>query len=237
MKVRGQCTTDTISAAGPWLKFKGHLPNISANTLITATNAATGEVGVAYDYRGGEEAKGDSTPVSIPNLAARYRDAQIPWLLVGDSNFGEGSAREHASLQLRYLGCRAVLVRSFARIHENNLKKQGVLPLTFADAADADAADAESIKGQEEEEKEGKKGYDLINGGDEVILEGVHEVLRSGGAKGEIVVVVVVSGAGGTTRRRRRRIRTRHTLSPDQCRYILAGSALNLQANSDNANT
>ena len=228
MKVRGQCTTDTISAAGPWLKFKGHLPNISANTLITATNAATGEVGVAYDYR--EEAAPapapapTPTPVSIPTLATRYRDAQIPWLLVGDSNFGEGSAREHASLQLRYLGCRVVLVRSFARIHENNLKKQGVLPLTFADA------DAESIK---------EKGYEMINGGDEVTLEGVHEVLRSGGARGEIVVVVrdaseasgAQEGEGEKKKKKTRRIRTRHTLSPDQCRYILAGSALNLQAN------
>ena len=288
MKVRGQCTTDTISAAGPWLKFKGHLPNISANTLITATNAATGEVGVAYDYREQQEQRqggtsdtlisnpsstststlassaspspiststSTTTPIPIPTLAARYRDAHIPWLLVGDTNFGEGSAREHASLQLRFLGCRAVLVRSFARIHENNLKKQGVLPLTFAD--------------------DGTEGYDALDGGDEVVLEGVHEVLRSGGAKGEIVAVVmkrkmvrtttastgagigaVVSdsgdgsgggggsgGIGGGAEDGKlgvgprdgavevvKRIRTRHTLSPDQCRYILAGSALNLQA-------
>ena len=260
MKVRGQCTTDTISAAGPWLKFKGHLPNISANTLITATNAATGEVGVAYDYREGppnhkqqqqQEDYSTPTPIPIPTLAARYRDAHIPWLLVGDSNFGEGSAREHASLQLRYLGCRAVLVRSFARIHENNLKKQGVLPLTFADS------DAEGIK---EEDGGGERGdYDVIDGGDEITLEGVHEVLRSGGKKGEIVAVVrgvcgasganrgsAMSAAGGARARKgqrqrqrqgqmveKKRIRTRHTLSPDQCRYILAGSALNLQASAN----
>ena len=234
MKVRGQCTTDTISAAGPWLKFKGHLPNISANTLITATNAATGEVGVAYDYREQEQQQRERnpntsttsspspTPVPIPTLAARYRDANIPWLLVGDTNFGEGSAREHASLQLRYLGCRAVLVRSFARIHENNLKKQGVLPLTFADDYGG-AGDGKGSIG----------GYDALEGGDEVVLEGVQEVLRSGGANGEIVVVVKGRGKSGKERTETevvRRIRTRHTLSPDQCRYILAGSALNLQA-------
>ena len=228
MKVRGQCTTDTISAAGPWLKYKGHLPNISANTLITAVNAATGEVGVAYDYRDVAPSfsstsassissppapASTASPVAIPTLARRYRDHSIPWLLIGDTNFGEGSAREHASLQLRYLGCRAVLVRSFARIHENNLKKQGVLPLTFAD---------------EGEGRDGKEsgGYDAIDGGDEVVLEGVEDVLESGGARGEIVAVVKKGDAGV----REKRIRTRHTLSPDQCRYILAGSALNLQA-------
>ncbi|KAG4217728.1 hypothetical protein PC116_g33792, partial [Phytophthora cactorum] len=130
VKVTGKCTTDTISAAGPWLKYKGHLPNISENTLNTAINAETGEVNVAYDLDGSKH--------TIPELGKRWKKAAQPWLVVAEHNYGEGSAREHAALQPRYLGARIVLSKSFARIHETNLKKQGVVPLTFADEADYD---------------------------------------------------------------------------------------------------
>ncbi|KAA8571597.1 hypothetical protein EYC84_001594 [Monilinia fructicola] len=133
-KVTGKCTTDTISAAGPWLKYKGHLPNISANTLITAINAATGEVNVAYDV--------DGSTSGIPELAQKWKDQGKEWLVVGESNYGEGSAREHAALQPRYLGGRVILCKSFARIHETNLKKQGVVPLTFANGEDYGKIDA-----------------------------------------------------------------------------------------------
>ena len=121
-KVKGQCTTDTISAAGPWLKYKGHLPNISENTLIGAVNAETDEVNVAYDT--------DGSKTSIPELAKRWKDQGSEWLVVAEHNYGEGSAREHAALQPRYLGGRIILTKSFARIHETNLKKQGMVPLT-----------------------------------------------------------------------------------------------------------
>ncbi len=197
LKVRGQCTTDTISAAGPWLKYKGHLPNIARNTLISATNAATGEQGVAYDL--------DGARLGIPDLAARWRDAGVEWALVAEHNYGEGSAREHAALQPRFLGCRVIVAKSFARIHEANLKKQGVVPLTFADEAD----------------------YELIGAGDELVCEGLGDVLRAGG-RGQ--VVLTVRRVGGEQGQPVRTIKTRHTLSEDQCGFILAGSALNLLA-------
>ncbi|KAL8744921.1 MAG: hypothetical protein Q9190_002902, partial [Brigantiaea leucoxantha] len=136
-KIRGQCTTDTISAAGPWLKYKGHLPNISANTLIGAINAATGEVNTAYDHF-----SPDSPSSSIPDLAAKWKAQGKEWLVVAEDNYGEGSAREHAALQPRYLGGRIVLAKSFARIHETNLKKQGVVPLVFADKRDYERIEA-----------------------------------------------------------------------------------------------
>jgi homoaconitase len=192
-KVKGQCTTDTISAAGPWLKYKGHLPNISANTLIGAINAATGETNVAYDL--------DGSTHSIPDLAGKWKDAGKEWLVVAEDNYGEGSAREHAALQPRYLGGRVILAKSFARIHETNLKKQGVVPLTFADKAD----------------------YDSIDACDEVETVGLYDVLRSGG-KGDIKLKV--------TKRDGKvfEIGVNHTLSKDQCGFIMAGSALNLLA-------
>ncbi|KAI8866371.1 aconitase iron-sulfur domain-containing protein, partial [Ramicandelaber brevisporus] len=131
IKVRGKCTTDHISAAGPWLKYKGHLDNISENTLIGATNAENGETNRVRSQRTGEWD-------TVPAVARDYKAHGIAWVVVGDENYGEGSAREHAAMQPRYLGGKAVIVRSFARIHETNLKKQGVLPLTFADPADYD---------------------------------------------------------------------------------------------------
>jgi len=131
VKVKGKCTTDHISAAGPWLKFRGHLNNISNNFLITATNSENGEMNSIKNVLTGEFGP-------VPGTAREYKAAGIGWLAVGDENYGEGSSREHAALEPRHLGGKAIIVRSFARIHETNLKKQGMLPLTFADHADYD---------------------------------------------------------------------------------------------------
>ncbi|MBE7463983.1 MAG: aconitate hydratase [Planctomycetes bacterium] len=130
MKAKGKCTTDHISAAGKWLRFRGHLDNISDNLFIGAINAFSGETGGGRNLRNGE------TGVPYPKIARDYKAHGIGWVAVGDHNYGEGSSREHAALEPRFLGGRAVLVRSFARIHETNLKKQGMLALTFADPAD-----------------------------------------------------------------------------------------------------
>lgn len=127
VKVKGKCTTDHISAAGSWLRFKGHLENLSNNTLIGAVNSINDRVNWAVNVLAGED--GHST--TIPYVARSYKKARQSWAVIGDENYGEGSAREHAALQPRYLGCQMILSKSFARIHETNLKKQGVLPLTF----------------------------------------------------------------------------------------------------------
>ena len=131
IKALGKCTTDHISMAGPWLKFRGHLTNISENMLIGAINADNNKTNAVVNSLTGKEGK-------VPEVARAYRDAGINWVVVGDQNYGEGSSREHAALEPRFLGGVAVIVRSFARIHETNLKKQGMLPLTFADPADYD---------------------------------------------------------------------------------------------------
>jgi aconitate hydratase len=131
IKAKGKCTTDHISMAGPWLKFRGHLENISNNMLIGAVNAENGETN---KVRHSESKAWDE----VPKTAATYRDAGIGWVVIGDENYGEGSSREHAALEPRFLGGQAVVVRSFARIHETNLKKQGLLPLTFANPGDYD---------------------------------------------------------------------------------------------------
>jgi aconitate hydratase len=139
LKARGKCTTDHISPAGPWLKYRGHLTNISQNLFLGAVNAfADREPGLGVDAR-------DGTVKPLPDLARSYKEAGIEWIAVGDENYGEGSSREHAAMEPRYQGGRAVLVRSFARIHEANLKKQGVLPLTFADPADYDKVRADDV--------------------------------------------------------------------------------------------
>ncbi|QGG95098.1 aconitate hydratase [Actinomarinicola tropica] len=129
MKAQGKCTTDHISAAGPWLKYRGHLENISGNLFAGAVNAFTGEAGTGKDITDGQ-----TRP--YPEIAKRYGEAGIRWIAIGDENYGEGSSREHAAMEPRFRGAAAVITRSFARIHEANLKKQGVLPLTFADPAD-----------------------------------------------------------------------------------------------------
>jgi aconitate hydratase len=131
MKAQGKCTTDHISAAGPWLRYRGHLENISGNLFLGAVNAFTGEVGVGKDVTDGERRP-------YPEIAKRYHEAGISWVAIGDENYGEGSSREHAAMEPRFRGCKVVITRSFARIHEANLKKQGVLPLAFADPGDYD---------------------------------------------------------------------------------------------------
>ena len=132
LKAKGKCTTDHISPAGPWLKFRGHLNNISDNMFTGAVNAFTGEAGKTVNQLSG--ARGGS----IPAVARDYKAQGLRWAVVGDENYGEGSSREHAAMSPRYLGAAAVIVKSFARIHETNLKKQGVLPLTFKNPADYD---------------------------------------------------------------------------------------------------
>jgi len=147
IKAKGKCTTDHISAAGPWLKFRGHLDNISNNMLIGAMNSQNDEMNNVEN-----KVTGDWGPP--PAIARQYKAANIPWVVVGDENYGEGSSREHAALEPRHLGGRAIIVKSFARIHETNLKKQGMLPLVFDDAAD----------------------YDKIQVDDKVTLHGVGEL-------------------------------------------------------------
>lgn len=144
----------------------------------------------------------DGQEYTIPDLAKKWKDEGREWVVVAEHNYGEGSAREHAALQPRYLGCRIVVAKSFARIHETNLKKQGVVPLTFVDEAD----------------------YDGIAGCDEVRTEGLLEVLKSGGARGKVELVVKKKDGSEV------RVPVKHTLSKDQCGFILAGSALNLLA-------
>ena len=200
-KVKGQCTTDTISAAGPWLKYKGHLPNISANTLIGAINAETGETNTAYDHFD-ESAPNNPPKSSIPDLAQKWKTQGKEWLVVAESNYGEGSAREHAALQPRYLGARVILAKSFARIHETNLKKQGIVPLVFENESD----------------------YEEIGAGDVVSTVGLYEMLKKGG-EGNVSLKVVKKDEGGE-----KVIRVRHSVSPGQAGFILAGSALNMMS-------
>jgi len=143
IKAKGKCTTDHISMAGPWLKYRGHLDNISNNMLIGAVNAENDEVNSVKSSLTGEYA-------GVPDTARHYKANGKPWIVVGDENYGEGSSREHAALEPRHLGGAAVIVKSFARIHETNLKKQGMLPLTFADPSDYDKitpSDSLSITG------------------------------------------------------------------------------------------
>jgi aconitate hydratase len=131
IKAKGKCTTDHISMAGPWLTYRGHLANISNNTLIGAVNSFNDETNKVINY-----VNGDYMPV--PDAARTYQSAGIGTIVFGEENYGEGSSREHAAMQPRFLGVKAVMVKSFARIHETNLKKQGMLALTFANPADYD---------------------------------------------------------------------------------------------------
>ncbi|KAL4069486.1 aconitate hydratase [Scleroderma citrinum] len=195
MRVRGKCTTDHISAAGPWLKYKGHLTNISENTLITAVNDEGGDVNVAFDH---DHNATETASDTIPTIAKRLKSRKQPWALVVDENYGEGSAREHAALQPRFYGCNIIIARSFARIHETNLKKQGVLPLWFADKAD----------------------YSRIDSGDTVETIGVADLLSGNKTAG---IDLRISKRSGETFQ----IPVKHTMSTDQLNWLRAGSALN----------
>jgi aconitate hydratase len=131
LKAKGKCTTDHISPAGAWLKFRGHLDNISKNMFLGAINAFTGNAGEAKNLFNSEYKQ-------VHEVAREYKAQNIGWFVVGDENYGEGSSREHAAMEPRFLGGKAIITKSFARIHETNLKKQGMLPLTFADPSDYD---------------------------------------------------------------------------------------------------
>ncbi|MFC1619115.1 aconitate hydratase [Candidatus Neomarinimicrobiota bacterium] len=147
VKAKGKCTTDHISPAGPWLRYRGHLDNISNNLLVGAINADSGETGV------GRNQLTDEDHVKLSDIARDYKSKGVGWIVVGEENYGEGSSREHAAMEPRHLGARAIVTKSFARIHETNLKKQGVLPLTFIDPADYDrirSDDRVSLRGLED---------------------------------------------------------------------------------------
>ncbi len=139
LKAKGKCTTDHISPAGKWLRFRGHLDNISNNMFTGAINAFTGKAGTTRNPLSG------AAEEPIPAVARALKAAGRFWVVFGDENYGEGSSREHAAMSPRHLGAAAVIVRSFARIHETNLKKQGVLPLVFANPADYDAVRADDL--------------------------------------------------------------------------------------------
>lgn len=138
IKAKGKCTTDHISMAGPWLKFRGHLDNISNNLLIGATNIFNSKTNEVKN-----QLTGNYEPV--PQTQRAYKAQGIGSIVVGDENYGEGSSREHAAMEPRHLGVRAVLVKSFARIHETNLKKQGMLALTFANKEDYDKIQEDDV--------------------------------------------------------------------------------------------
>ncbi len=135
LKAKGKCTTDHISMAGPWLKFRGHLQNISNNCFIGAINAFNDKANSVANY---VDSSTDAEFLAVPDSARKYRDAGIGTVVFGEENYGEGSSREHAAMEPRFLGVTAVIVKSFARIHETNLKKQGMLALTFVDTSSFD---------------------------------------------------------------------------------------------------
>src|SRR3989304_2211308 len=131
VKAKGKCTTDHISPAGAWLSYRGHLDNLSDNMLLGAVNAFNDQIGNGKNIL-------NNKIESFPQIARQYKKRGIPWVIIGDNNYGEGSSREHAAMTPRYLGCVVVITRSFARIHETNLKKQGILALTFENPNDYD---------------------------------------------------------------------------------------------------
>jgi aconitate hydratase len=147
VKVRGKCTTDQISPAGAWLMYRGHLDKISDNLLLGAVNAFSGKVGIGKNIL-------NNNFEPLPQIARQYKSKGIDWVIIGDNNYGEGSSREHAAMTPRYLGCRVIIAKSFARIHETNLKKQGMLALAFSD----------------------EKDYDKIKEGDKVSIPGLRNL-------------------------------------------------------------
>ena len=166
LKASGKCTTDHISPAGPWLRFRGHLSNISDNLYIGANNAFTGEAGQGRSVLTGETK-------ALPALAKEYKQRDLGWVVVADENYGEGSSREHAAMEPRFMGGRAVIAKSFARIAETNLKKQALLPLWLKNSSD----------------------YDMFCDGDRVAIEGLEALAP------ESTVVAVLTHGDGTTDR------------------------------------
>jgi aconitate hydratase len=160
VKAKGKCTTDHISAAGPWLRFRGHLDNISDNMFLGAVNAFTDEPGIGKDQLSGESGQ------SFPAIARHYKNEGVGWVVFGDENYGEGSSREHAAMEPRHMGGKAIIARSFARIAETNLKKQGVLALTFVNSTDFDRV--------QQDDRVAVKGLDGLAPGKTVKLELSH---------------------------------------------------------------
>ncbi|KAL3456164.1 hypothetical protein BJX64DRAFT_296882 [Aspergillus heterothallicus] len=193
IKTKGKCTTDHITPAGPWFRFRGHLKNISNNTLIGAVNAETGDVNSVRNQLTGQD--GD-----VPGTARHYQSQGRNWVVVADHNYGEGSSREHAALQPRYLGGVAIIAKSFARIHEANLKKQGMLAVTFADEAD----------------------YERVRASDGISILG----LTTSFAPGVPLTLRVTPADGGEAWE----ASLKHTFTQEQIEYFKAGSALNLMA-------
>lgn len=193
LKVEGKCTTDHISAAGTWLKYKGHLENISNNTLIGAVNKETGNVNEVRDF--------DGQTMGIPELMIKWKHENRPWIVVAEHNYGEGSAREHAALSPRFLGGKIIITKSFARIHETNLKKQGMLPLTFENADD----------------------YDKISSLDKIETLDLLDMLEKEGNNGGTLKLRVTKHDSGE----QFDITAKHTMSKDQVNFFRAGSAIN----------
>ncbi|RKP14655.1 aconitate hydratase [Piptocephalis cylindrospora] len=189
VRVQGKCTTDHISAAGPWLKYKGHLENISTNPLFD-----TGKVNTVVNALTGEEG-------TIPEVAKAYKASGESWAVVADHNYGEGSAREHAAMQPRFLGCKLIIARSFARIHETNLKKQGVLPVTLQDEAD----------------------YELFEQGSVVETIGLPDLIKNPKGNDGTLQLRITPADGSNPRV----IPVTHTMSVDQLGWFSSGSALN----------
>ncbi|MCI0695361.1 aconitate hydratase [candidate division KSB1 bacterium] len=202
VKAKGKCTTDHISPAGKWLKYRGHLDNISNNLFSGAINAFTGEAGKGKNIFTGEvktfaEVARDYNAMMSPNPQSAIRNSQLAgWVAIGDENYGEGSSREHAAMEPRWLGGRAVITRSFARIHETNLKKQGMLPLTFKNPAD----------------------YDLIREDDRVSIVGLASFVPGKPLK------MIIKHADGT----QHECELNHSFNETAIAWFKAGSALNL---------
>lgn len=196
VKVAGKCTTDHISPAGPWYNYRGHLDNISRNLLLGATNAFLPDP-TSFNMIGRARDPTDGEVAPIPEVARSLKSNGVRWCIVGDNNYGEGSSREHAALEPRYLGAVAVIAKSFARIHETNLKKQGMLPLTFDDARD----------------------YDSIGEGDKITLLGAEEGEM---VPGEPITMQVRTKTGETWS-----ASLNHSYHAHQIPWLRAGSALN----------
>lgn len=194
VKIKGKCTTDHISPAGPWYNYRGHLENISHNMLLAASNAF---LPPTPDMLGHTIHPLDGNTDLIHEVARDLKRRRTPWCIIGDWNYGEGSSREHAALEPRFLGGLAIIARSFARIHETNLKKQGMLPLTFANPAD----------------------YDRIQQGDRITLKAVEEGEFQPGS----TVIMHVQAKDGEAWE----CDLKHTYSERQTRWLRAGSALN----------
>ena len=207
IKVSGKCTTDHISMAGPWLKYRGHLDNISNNLLIGAINAENNEPNKVYNQLTGEWG-------AVPATARYYKSQKVPWVIIGDENYGEGSSREHAALECRHLGGIVVITKSFARIHETNLKKQGVLPLTF----------------------QNPKDYDRIQSSDRISIRGLSRLAPQKPLTLTVHSMMRSTSGSGETKNSSFDIVCLHTFNENQIEWFHAGSALNrmkeLSANS-----